>query len=973
MTQVGGADGVLSLEGFETIFPGSTWTSTDADSTRGTDSWGATTARAHTGNRSVWSAAVGNRSGSFDVLSDDFEGIGAGSDWIIGDADLNYGEDYWGLSSAQVRSGSYSFWSAQVGSNGEYSDYYTNEELGLYDSYMNASMTHAVDLSGFVSATFEFWYMLDAEPDYDYFWIVYFDGGWNYVSPRDGNSNGWVKDSLALPSGTSAVGFMFTTDSTVTYGGVYVDSVRVYGTQLQSNTATRLYDDGMDAMLSRAVDASGYESARVEYQYWTQVEGVGDYLEAGYFAGAWTFVNRHDGTSGGWTAGTYEFPLRATRIGFRFVSDASGRAEGAYLDDVRVVGHVSELTCGASADKTAGIEGVTSFALAASVGGGLRPLVWAWAFGDGSVASSAGATHTFGEVGVYTPSLTVADALGQTCAAEAPAITVDHDLSSVIMSPASGTVSEGGSLVVAAFDARGHRLDFAWSPAPAACGSLTPAGEAVNFVASPDAGGLTCQLRAVFGGGVGVSTITVAHDVAAPAIEADATSVVETESTALRAFDTFGHAVAFEWATTCGRLSPTAGPETVFVAQTMGGSVCTVSATSGGSSAQLAIDIVHDASEITITPAGGSLTEGAYIDLSAADPFGHGLPVTWTVAPSSCGSMAPALGANARLQTSRDAGGLTCTVTASAYGNEHDVPIVVGHDMGTGTASPDGALVAEAGTLEFTAQDANGHSLVAAWTVSPQACGAFGASAGAHAAFTAAPEAGGLSCTAVATAGSLKVSATLAVRHGAIVRLEVTVGAFEEERGGAASVEAFDVGGHALDAASIAWQSDCGAPSPQSGASVYVGGTAVEGGATCRVTASLGAVTRTVEVHVRHAMPFEVSIESAQAGEGGVPSRTLTAKVTDARGHTLAPDVLTWTSSCGTISGSGATVTFTPPSDGRVCTASASVETGGVAAAGSIEIAAAASAGPSAPLLGGAVAAAAAAAAGVWLVRRRKA
>src|SRR3972149_6375211 len=83
--------------------------------------------------------------------------------------------------------------------------------------------------------------------------------------------------------------------------------------------------------------------------------------------------------------------------------------------------------------------------------------------------------------------------------------------------PAAGTVSGGGSLVVAAFDARGHRLDFAWSPAPAACGSLTPAGEAVNFVASPDAGGLTCQLRAVFGGGGGGSAITGAPARAAPA------------------------------------------------------------------------------------------------------------------------------------------------------------------------------------------------------------------------------------------------------------------------------------------------------------------------------------------------------------------------------------------------------------------------------------------------------------------------
>jgi PKD repeat protein len=67
-------------------------------------------------------------------------------------------------------------------------------------------------------------------------------------------------------------------------------------------------------------------------------------------SGPWVLLSNHTGALKTWTETTVEVPNNATHVGFRFSSDGANCFEGAYLDDVKLIGHESISTIEVSVD-----------------------------------------------------------------------------------------------------------------------------------------------------------------------------------------------------------------------------------------------------------------------------------------------------------------------------------------------------------------------------------------------------------------------------------------------------------------------------------------------------------------------------------------------------------------------------------------------------------------------------------------------
>lgn len=961
------ADSVLWSENFEGTFPGSLWTVSDGNLSNGADQWSTTTYRASGGTRSAWSAAAGDRTSDAVSFTDDFET--GGPLWSAEDDDANYGDDYWGLSDVQAYDGYYSFWNAQNGFNDEWGDWNTN--LNMYDSYMDTTLSRPVNLTGWASATIDFWYWMDIEQGYDYFSVATYDGSWHYFHTRDGSSNGWKEDTVAIPAGTTMVGFRFTSDTNTIYPGVYVDAIQVYGQQRVLNSVSHLYDDGMSTWMTRDVDFTGFEWGRVDYQYWMETQAVGDYFTVVYYTDGWHETAMMDGVSAGWQAGSAEVPATSTGVGFRFVTDDADRAEGVYVDDVKAVGSVGALTCSAAVTPSSGIEESTPFAFVPTVGGGLRPLTWAWSFGDGGSSTAASPVRPMSLVGTFAPSVTVRDRLGQSCTAVAPELTVMHDTSVVTITPSNAEVTEGGSVTFSAFDVLGHSLDFALSVGPTGCGSVTQDGSAVVFTANAGAGGLTCTIAASMDGHVGTAAVVVLHDTSTPSISPAFATVVESETLALGAFDTFHHPLSVTWSTSCGRVDPGSGATTTFTATTSGGKSCHVTVQSGAQTAGADLAIVHDVSDLVISPSLATAREGTSVGFSIVDRYGHSIDADWTVTPSACGSNEPSTGPTTNFISQLTAGGLTCTIKGSAGGVEKSAIVNITHDWSQGTVEPLNGEVQEGGSVEFTARDANGHAVSVPWTVSPLACGAVAPLEAATTTFTASLDAGGIACVITASAGSLALRATAVVRHAPASVVQVAVGDLEAGRSTTVSATVADEHGHALNAATVAWTTDCAGVTPASGASVTLLAATTGAGSTCHVTATSGTATKTMDVKILYARPFNIKIVPSQTAPAAGAAQTVEVTVTDAVGNSMDAGQVTWSSSCGSVTGSGSKVTFTAPAGGGECALRASLAFDGAESTGQVNVAAQAG-GSSSFLLIGVVAAAAAIGAVALLMMRRK-
>ncbi len=173
------------------------------------------------------------------ILHETFEGAFPAGAWFAYDDDgTTNGEVFWDDTSHRPYAGSWSAWCADGGPD-------ASGPGGNYANNMNAWMVYGpFSLSDAVGGSFSFRYWNVSELGWDYFkYLVSIDGTSFYGTQDSGNSGGWLTRSVDLTSvptlgdvtGDSSVwvAFHFTSDSSVTYEGAYVDEVYV-----QKTTAT---------------------------------------------------------------------------------------------------------------------------------------------------------------------------------------------------------------------------------------------------------------------------------------------------------------------------------------------------------------------------------------------------------------------------------------------------------------------------------------------------------------------------------------------------------------------------------------------------------------------------------------------------------------------------------------------------------------------------------------------------------------
>jgi len=151
------------------------------------------------------------------IFYEDFEETWPGN-WTVGDSNHKNGADYWGNSTYRANVGSWSAYCADE------SDVPGQE----YDNYMYSYMNRTVDLTGYEIAYLSYYYWLDSEEGYDYLKVGYYnstDSSWYWPKSYDGYIGEWVSDRLSIPATATSVGFLFDSDSIVTYEGAYVDEV----------------------------------------------------------------------------------------------------------------------------------------------------------------------------------------------------------------------------------------------------------------------------------------------------------------------------------------------------------------------------------------------------------------------------------------------------------------------------------------------------------------------------------------------------------------------------------------------------------------------------------------------------------------------------------------------------------------------------------------------------------------------------
>ncbi len=312
------------------------------------------------------------------VLREDFEGSWPGT-WVVGDSTSSGGEDYWGLTNTTYYDGVTSVWSATSG------------------EYFETVQTEDFDNGGSIPPD---WTTLSVGPD-SHRWEMKLESGSDYIAECDSSGAGagtditeWLQMSTGFDaSSQSSLNLTFYLDyqhgdgdeyasvlystsanypaftglrtwTSTTQGIQYIDlsvaagdpSVHLaflyHGTYDQymqvddveviggiPNDMRRLYDNDMDAYMQQDVDLSGYDSATLAYNYWLDSEDGVDYVYVTYYDGTWHYVDPHTGNSNGWMGSSLSIPTTATEIGFHFHSDTSGTGEGAYLDEVILLGH----------------------------------------------------------------------------------------------------------------------------------------------------------------------------------------------------------------------------------------------------------------------------------------------------------------------------------------------------------------------------------------------------------------------------------------------------------------------------------------------------------------------------------------------------------------------------------------------------------------------------------------------------------
>jgi hypothetical protein len=165
------------------------------------------------------------------VLAEGFEGVFPSGSWTAFDNNgSTNGEVYWDDTNFRSYAGSWSGGCADGGAN-------ASAPGTPYSNGMDSWMVYGpISLSDANAATLSFRYWLDSESGFDYFKYMVSTNGTNFSGfQTSGNSGGWVSGSLDLTNVPNLgnvtgqpnvwIAFAFTSDTSLTAEGVYVDEV----------------------------------------------------------------------------------------------------------------------------------------------------------------------------------------------------------------------------------------------------------------------------------------------------------------------------------------------------------------------------------------------------------------------------------------------------------------------------------------------------------------------------------------------------------------------------------------------------------------------------------------------------------------------------------------------------------------------------------------------------------------------------
>lgn len=159
------------------------------------------------------------------IMTEGFEGVWPTGSWTV------TGNPTWDDSNYKPRTGSWSAWAAKGGTNG------VNLSSSNYLNNMNARMIFGpFNLTDAVASRLTFYYWNQSESNYDWlYWLASTDATNFYGYRVSGDSTGWQSiafDLSNVPTLGSAlgrncvwIGFFFTSDSTITYKGPFVDDI----------------------------------------------------------------------------------------------------------------------------------------------------------------------------------------------------------------------------------------------------------------------------------------------------------------------------------------------------------------------------------------------------------------------------------------------------------------------------------------------------------------------------------------------------------------------------------------------------------------------------------------------------------------------------------------------------------------------------------------------------------------------------
>lgn len=329
------------------------------------------------------SSGTANYSITHTLLSEDFEEKFPG-DWVVGDNDSSYGEDYWGDTNYRFKSGFKSAWCAEekepifqedfdtggtipsgwatrsentttsqpwVVNNSNYDYVFAGDDYAaVCNSSAAGAGTNITELlyttTGFNASIYSYlsleFLLAYNHSDGDEFAEVLYANESTY--PNFTSLKVWITDTygyqqldLSTAAGENEVYLAFRYHGTFDYY-LLIDDVCV-----TTNSTSNEYDHDMKAYMYHSVNLTGYEVVNLTYDYWINSENSFDSLKIMYyFNSVWYFVAEHTGSSSGWKSNSVIIPNTAEYIGFQFESNGLTSAfEGAYIDNIELTGTIN--------------------------------------------------------------------------------------------------------------------------------------------------------------------------------------------------------------------------------------------------------------------------------------------------------------------------------------------------------------------------------------------------------------------------------------------------------------------------------------------------------------------------------------------------------------------------------------------------------------------------------------------------------